>query len=66
MASINPFQPPMNYAIDVQSPFEAALGGFKLGAAGAEVQAQTQAREKAKTYQTGIDAFFNKPAAERT
>jgi hypothetical protein len=66
MASINPFQPPMNYAIDVQSPFEAALGGFKLGAAGAEVQAQTQAREKAKTYQTGIDAFFKKPAAERT
>lgn len=66
MAGINPFQPPMNYAIDVQSPFEAALGGFKLGAAGAEVQAQTQAREKAKTYQTGIDAFFNKPAAERT
>jgi hypothetical protein len=66
MAGINPFQPPMNYAIDVQSPFEAALGGFKLGAAGAEVQAQTQAREKAKTYQTGIDAFFKKPAAERT
>jgi hypothetical protein len=30
------------------------------------VQAQTQAREKAKTYQTGIDAFFKKPAAERT
>ena len=48
MAGINPFQPPMNYAIDVQSPFEAALGGFKLGAAGAEVQAQTQAREKAQ------------------
>ena len=66
MAGINPFQPPMNYAIDVQSPFEAALGGFKLGAAGAEVQAQAQAREKAKTYQTGIDAFFRKPAAERT
>jgi len=66
MAGINPFQAPMNYAIDVQSPFEAALGGFKLGAAGAEVQAQTQAREKAQTYQTGIDAFFKKPAAERT
>ena len=66
MAGINPFQPPMNYAIDVQSPFEAALGGFKLGAAGAEAQAQAQAREKAQTYQTGIDAFFKKPAAERT
>ena len=66
MAGINPFQPPINYSIDVQSPFEAALGGFKLGAAGAEVQAQTQAREKAQTYQTGIDAFFKKPAAERT
>ena len=66
MAGINPFQPPMNYSIDVQSPFEAALGGFKLGAAGAEVQAQTQAREKAQTYQTNIDAFFKKPVAERT
>ena len=66
MATINPFQGPINYSVDVQSPFEAALGGFKIGAAGAEVQAQRQAQEKAKTYQTGIDAFFSKPAAQRT
>ena len=66
MATINPFQGPINYSVDVQSPFEAALGGFKIGAAGAEAQAQRQAQEKAKTYQTGIDAFFSKPAAQRT
>ena len=39
MAGINPFQAPINYAVEVQSPFEAALGGFKIGAAGAEAQA---------------------------
>jgi len=66
MATINPFQGPINYSVDVQSPFEAALGGFKIGAAGAEIQAQQQAQQKAKTYQTGIDAFFAKPADQRT
>ena len=65
MATINPFQGPINYSVDVQSPFEAALGGFKLGTAGAEAQAQQQAQQKAKTYQTGIDTFFSKPANER-
>ena len=61
MATINPFQAPINYAVDVQSPFEAALGGFKLGAAGAEAQAQAQAREQAMKAQTELkrwnDAF---------
>ena len=66
METINPFQGPINYSVDVQSPFEAALGGFKLGAAGAEIQAQQQAQQKAKTYQAGIDAFFKKPADQRT
>ena len=66
MATINPFQGPINYSVDVQSPFEAALSGFKLGAAGAEAQAQQQAQQKAKTYQTGINAFFAKPAEQRT
>jgi len=66
MATINPFQGPINYSVDVQSPFEAALGGFKIGAAGAEIQAQQQAQQKAKTYQAGIDAFFAKPAEQRT
>ena len=48
MATINPFQAPINYAVDVQSPFEAALGGFKLGAGVAEIEAAKQAREKAQ------------------
>ena len=65
MATINPFQGPIDYSVNVQSPFEAALGGFKLGAAGAEAQAQTRAREQAAKTQTGIDAFFAKPAAQR-
>ena len=57
MAGINPFQPPMNYAIDVQSPFEAALGGFKLGAAGAEVQAkQAEAQAKETARKNAMDA----------
>lgn len=76
MATINPFQGPINYATDVQSPFEAALGGFKIGAAGAEIQQAQQKRaadiealrlknEKQLTYATGITDFFKKPAAER-
>jgi len=48
MATINPFQPPINYAVDVQSPFEAALGGFRIGAAGAEAQARALEREDAR------------------
>mgnify|MGYP000542198378 CR=1 FL=1 len=49
MATINPFQGPINYAVDVQSPFEAVLSGFKIGAAGAEAQAKAQALEQAKS-----------------
>jgi len=45
MATINPLQGPINYAVDVQSPFEAAIGGFKLGADVATVQAAQQKRE---------------------
>jgi hypothetical protein len=45
MATINPLQSPINYAVDVQSPFEAAIGGFKLGADVASVQAAQQKRE---------------------
>jgi hypothetical protein len=65
MATINPLQAPINYSVDVQSPFEAALGGLKLGAASAESQAQAKAREQVSKTQTGIDTFFKKPAAER-
>jgi hypothetical protein len=59
--AINPFQGPVNYAVDVQSPFEAALSGFKIGAAGAEMQAQAQAREQNQQFQTGLNAFFKNP-----
>jgi hypothetical protein len=48
MATINPFQPPINYAVDVQSPFEAALGGFKIGSGVAEAQARALEREDAR------------------
>jgi hypothetical protein len=42
MTPINPLQAPINYAVDVESPFEAALGGLKVGLAGAESQARTK------------------------
>jgi hypothetical protein len=61
MAQINPFQGPINYAVEVQSPFEAALGGFKVGQAGAEMQAQAQARQQKQQFQTGLSDFFKKP-----
>ena len=63
MAGINPFQAPINYAVEVQSPFEAALGGFKLGAAGAEAQAQAQAREQALKGQTELKTLLTNPNA---
>jgi hypothetical protein len=66
MATINPFQGPINYAVDVQSPFEAALGGFKLGAAGAEAQAKAQALEQAKTAQAELKTLFSNPNATAT
>ena len=70
MATINPFQGPINYSVDVQSPFEAALGGFKLGAAGAEIQAQQQKRDleikaaqQAQQRQTELAALYENPNA---
>jgi len=66
MAGINPFQAPINYAVEVQSPFEAALGGFKLGAAGAEAQAQAQARDQAMKAQTELKTLFSNPNATAT
>jgi hypothetical protein len=68
--AINPFQPPINYAVDVQSPFESALGGFKLGAGVAEMQAVQQRRElerkaleQAQTAQTELANLFKNPNA---
>jgi hypothetical protein len=63
MAQINPFQGPINYAVDVQSPFEAALSGFKIGQAGAEIRAQTEAREQAAKNQTALRDLFKNPNA---
>ena len=45
MAEINSFQQPINYAIEVQSPFEAALDGLKIGANIADIQAQRAAAQ---------------------
>jgi hypothetical protein len=64
--AINPFQAPINYAVDVQSPFEAVLSGFKIGTAGAEAQAKAQALEQAKTAQTELAALFKNPKATAT
>lgn len=66
MATINPLMPPINYAVDVQSPFESALGGFKLGAGIAEIQATQQARERAQTAQTELSNLFKNPNATAT
>jgi len=63
MATINPFQGPINYAVDVQSPFEAAIGGFKLGAGVAEVEAAKAVRDQALKAQTDLKALFNNPNA---
>ena len=70
MATINPFQGPANYATDVQSPFESVLGGFKLGAGMAEVQAAQQKRDielkalqQAQLRQTELADLFKNPNA---
>lgn len=70
MATINPFQSPINYSVDVQSPFEAALGGFKLGAGVSEIQAaqqkrdlERQALEQAQKAQTELQNLFKNPNA---
>jgi hypothetical protein len=63
MAQINPFQGPINYAVDVQSPFEAAIGGIKVGQAGAEMQAQAQARAQAAQNQAALRDLFKNPNA---
>jgi hypothetical protein len=63
MATINPFQAPVNYSVDVQSPFEAAIGGLKLGAGVAEIEAAKQARVKAQATQTELANLFKNPNA---
>ena len=66
MATINPLVRPIDYTVDVQNPFESALGGFKLGAGIAEIQAAQQSREAAKTAQTELANLFKNPNATAT
>jgi hypothetical protein len=75
--AINPLQQPINYAVDVQSPFEAAIGGIKLGAGleelnvarqkrAMELQQQQATQAQQAQFQSGLNRFFTKPASERT
>jgi len=56
---------PINYQLNVQSPFEAALSGFKIGATIADVAAQRQAQEaelqRRQTLQTQVQALIQNP-----
>ena len=70
MATINPLMRPIDYTVDVQSPFESALGGFKLGAGVAEIQASQQKRElerkaleQAQQRQTELAELYKNPNA---
>jgi hypothetical protein len=70
MATINPFQGPINYSADVQSPFEAVLGGFKLGSDVATIQATQKKRElettalaQAQQRQTDLANLYKNPNA---
>jgi hypothetical protein len=75
--AINPLQAPINYAVEVQSPFEAAIGGIKLGAGLEELQVARQkrvmeaqqqqaAQAQQAQFQSSLNRFFTKPPAERT
>lgn len=61
MAGINPLQRPINYESDVQSPFQAALGGFKIGADIAQIQAQQAEADRKQKFATGLQTFFANP-----
>lgn len=56
---------PINYQLNVQSPFEAALSGFKIGATIADISAQRQAQEadlqRRQTLQTQVQALIQNP-----
>jgi hypothetical protein len=53
---------PINYQLNVQSPFEAALSGFKIGATIADISAQRQAQEadlqRRQALQTQVQALI--------
>lgn len=56
---------PINYAIDVASPFEQAVGGLKLGATVAEIQAKQVEAQRAEQARMAAAAeqqrFFENP-----
>lgn len=56
---------PINYQLNVQSPFEAALSGFKIGATIADISAQRQAQEadlqRRQALQTQVKALIQNP-----
>ena len=56
---------PINYDINVQTPFEAALSGFKIGATIADIQVQRQAQEqelaRKQALQTQVQALIKNP-----
>jgi len=75
--AINPLQQPINYAVDVQSPFQAALGGIQLGTGleelnlarqkrAMEAQQLQAAQAQQAQFQSSLNRFFTKPASERT
>lgn len=76
MATINPFQEPIDYSIDVKTPFEASLAGFKLGAEQATIrdaqqkrlldqQAAQQAQARQTELGTRLKSFYDKKPEER-
>jgi hypothetical protein len=63
---------PINYQLNVQSPFEAALSGFKIGATISDIAAQRQAQEiqrqaqeedlkRKQALQTQVQALIQNP-----
>lgn len=68
--AINPLQTPINYAVDVQSPFQAALGGLQIGAGLEQMDAARQKRamemqqlQAAQAGQAELRNLFNNPNA---
>ena len=68
--AINPLQAPINYAVDVKSPFEAALGGLQIGAGLEQMDVARQKRamemqqlQAAQAGQAELRNLFNNPNA---
>ena len=68
--AINPLQAPINYAVDVQNPFQAALGGLQIGAGLEQMDAARQKRamemqqlQAAQAGQAELRNLFNNPNA---